>query len=587
MAEKTEDAGKRRHAQEGPDDSQGASAFGEAPVFSDISRPAESENEQHQVKALAEALSVSSDAERERLERIMNLLPCYVALINTNQQIIFHNKAFEDYFGVPEGRACYKALRDQDARCRFCPMLNSLDGSGNTGVMEWIHPNNGHAFRVYSYSFTDVDGTTCLLEAGFNITANLRVQQALNLSEQSYRVITDNLSIGIALIDPQLRIKAGNIRLSRWFAEGFRLDRRVCELLQCGEHWSSAAEDKDINCPDCPFKASLADGQGHEKELAVTFSDGKERIVRLVTCPITTGKLGTERVRALVLMLEDITNRLRVNQQLHRARKIEAMSTLASGIAHEINQPLSALHLYASGLQMLFEKQGALSQETTQERIGLIMREAEKIRSIITHMRALVMREGRVPLTSVSLAAGVENALALLRNQLQERKVQTEVDIPEALPRVVSNELQLEQVLVNLLSNAMHALDEDVHCQDSALPRRIRVKAYVLPDAGMSHPFERDYLSEGKTEDAPGRVRLEVADSGSGLNKEGERIFDPFFTTRERHEGMGIGLSIVHGLVTLWGGEITAVPRHPELGGAAFFVDLHLAGENVSRKPQP
>lgn len=112
----------------------------------------------------------------------------------------------------------------------------------------------------------------------------------------------------------------------------------------------------------------------------MVFQDGKEHIVRLVTCPVKSGKHSGKAhvVRALIVMLEDITARLRMSQQLQRARKLEAASALAGGIAHEINQPLSALHLYASGLQMLMEKQGKLPPETTQERLSLIMAEAWK-----------------------------------------------------------------------------------------------------------------------------------------------------------------------------------------------------------------
>jgi signal transduction histidine kinase len=496
-----------------------------------------------------------SGVRRDRLAGIVELLPCFTVLIDKDHSIRFHNRAFEQYFGPPKDRPCHVVMRGQEKNCRFCPPLECL-GNGGTSVMEWSQPGTGHAFRIYSYPFQD-DGVPCVLEVGFNITASLRVQQALDLSEQSYRAITDNLSIGIALVDPELRIKTGNIRLSQWFAEGFRLDRRICELLQCA---GPGMPESGEGCADCPFRAALADGASHEKELAVTFANGKERILRLVTCPVKPGRPVSRKtkVRALIMMLEDITNRLRVNQQLQRARKFEAMSALAGGIAHEINQPLSALHLYASGLQMLLEKQGALPPETTQDRLSLIMHEADKIRGIISHMRALVMQEGRVPLAAVSLAEAVNNVLAIMRHQTGVRDVTIQVDVPEDLPRVRSNALQLEQVLVNLFSNALHALDAGGP-EQRRLPRRdILIRAKILQENG--------------------RVRLEVADSGPGLPPGSERIFDPFFSTKERHMGMGLGLSIVQGLVSLWGGEISAVQRHPHLGGAAFFVDFHQAG---------
>jgi C4-dicarboxylate-specific signal transduction histidine kinase len=143
-----------------------------------------------------------------------------------------------------------------------------------------------------------------------------------------------------------------------------------------------------------------------------------------------------------------------------------------------------------------------------------------------------------------------------MQQQLEAHGVELVVEIPELLPSVQANDIQLEQVLVNLLSNAIHVMDGDSGKRDGPGNRGkcIRIRAYPLPETG--------------------RIRLEVADSGPGLPLGGERIFDPFFTTKERHEGMGLWLSIVHGLVSLWGGEISAAQLHPELGGAVFYVDL-------------
>lgn len=513
---------------------------------------------------LAQAFSASSPEERERLARIINLLPCYVIVIDKNHRPLFYNKTFVDYFGHPGDRTCYEFLRDQQSPCAYCPPLEAA-GSKGSSVMEWVSSKTRHAFRVYSYPF-DENGVPCVLKVGFNITASVRVQQALDLSEQSYRAITDNLSIGVALIDTKMLIKAGNIRLSQWFAEKFRLDRRVCEILRCKDYSQKVVtHGPEYICEGCPFQTALEDGASHEMELSVTFEDGKDHIVRLVTCPVKPAKTGTDsNVRALIMMLEDITTRLRVNQQLQRARKLETMSTLAGGIAHEINQPLSALHLYASGLQMLLEKQGSLTPEVTQERLNRIMHEADKIRSIISHMRALVMREGHVPVSAVSVAAAARSVLGIMKTQFASRNIRFEVDIPPDLPLVRSNMVQLEQVLVNLLANAMHAMDNDR--EPAKTEKLVRIKAYL-------HPQEK--------EEKP-RIRVEVADSGPGLPKGSERIFDPFYTTKERHEGMGLGLSIVYGLVSLWGGEISAVTHHTQLGGAVFFVDLHQAEANDS-----
>ena len=239
---------------------------------------------------------------------------------------------------------------------------------------------------------------------------------------------------------------------------------------------------------------------------------------------------------------------------------------LAGGIAHEINQPLSALHLYASGLHMLLEKTGDIPLDTTKERLGLIMHEADRIRGIIAHMRALVMRVGKVPLEPVSIAAAVERVLDIMRQQLANRGVSLDMDVPQDLPPVHSNAMQLEQVLVNLLTNAIHALGGKANGKDGETPRKILIRARRKPDEP--------------------KVLLEVADSGPGLPDGSERIFDPFFSNREQRKGMGLGLSIVHGFVTLWGGQVYAVPHHKDLGGAGFYVEMPLAGYSEESPPE-
>ena len=524
-------------------------------------KSASKDQEARQADDLARLLTSTAGAEKERLARIVDLLPCYILILDQNYRPVFYNKAFVDYFGEPADMPCYAVMHGKEEPCSHCPPFDAGQGT-DSSVKEWVHAKNRYAFRIYSYPFEE-NGKACILQVGFNITASVRVQQALELSEQSYRAITDNLSIGVALIDTKMQVKAGNIRLSQWFAEKFRMDRKVCEILHCQDFVAKSLEfGPDYFCPDCPFQASMSDGASHEKELSVIFEDGKEHMVRLVTCPVKPAKSSPDgSVRALIMMLEDITIRLRVNQQLQRARKLEAMSTLAGGIAHEINQPLSALHLYASGLQILLEKQGTLPPEVTQERLGLIMREAEKIRSIISHMRALVMREGRVPVSAVSIPAAIESALSIMKTQFASRGILIVVETASDLPPVRSNMVQLEQVLVNLLANAMHAM---ANGSDPARGKKtILLKAYTRQS-------DRDNLN---------RIRLEVADSGPGLPKGSEKIFDPFYTTKERHEGMGLGLSIVYGLVSLWGADISAATHHPKLGGAVFYVDFHQAEE--------
>jgi signal transduction histidine kinase len=520
-----------------------------SPLPAGVPKEEERAAQQAQSALLAETLGGTTPAERARLARIVDFLPCYVVLVGQDHRIHFHNKTFEEFFGPVGNRPCHAALRGRDEPCAYCAALDAVRDNSSC-VSEWNHHKSNHSFRVYTYPFEEADGSLLALKVGFNITSANRVQQALDLSEQSYRVITDNLSIGVALLSPDLRVRAGNSRLIAWFGHRMDQQERVCDVLRCPSY-SEALSRSGGFCGNCPFQTAARDKVVGESEFPLVLQGSGERIMRLVACPVAPRR-GV--VQALIMMLEDITHRLRVTQQLQRARKLEALGTLAGGIAHEINQPLSALHLYASGLQMLLDRPEDVSPATTRERLSLIMREAERIRGIITHMRTLVMQEGKTPLEPVSLARATEGALALMSRQILDRGIAIRAEVPDSLPPVYCNAGQMEQVLINLLSNAVHALDSP-SAQEA--PKILLIRA--------------------REKDGGEKIQLEIADSGPGLPDGSERIFDPFYTGREGSQGMGLGLSIVHGFVTLWGGQVYVAPRHEELGGAGFFLDLRPA----------
>lgn len=168
-------------------------------------------------------------------------------------------------------------------------------------------------------------------------------------------------------------------------------------------------------------------------------------------------------------------------------------------------------------------------------------------------MRALVMQEENPPLTAVNVATAVEGALGLVGVQLYDHNIRVITEIPEDLPPVAANTMQLEQVVINLLVNAMHALDT---VNTVTVPEKtIRILAEVPGN---------------------GTVVFRVRDNGPGIGGMQSRIFDPFFTTKEPQKGMGLGLSIVHAFISGWGGEINAT-NNTDSPGATFSIILPTA----------
>ena len=485
---------------------------------------------------------------KEDLFSFLDVFPAYVLLIDRDYSVRFHNKAARQLFGPIGTKKCYQLLHDRNEPCISCPPFGMFTDKA-IKIHEWASPRVNTAFRTHSYPFEGDDGAMRVLQVGINITAGVRARHALDLSEQRYRSIAENLTIGLALVDADGALVTLNPKMEEWFGEKAVKGVSIEDLLQnkcCGSR-----EKNDV----CVLRTVLQEKRTAERDFRLMVQPEMERSFRLVACPILTR---ARQVRAIVIMLEDITDRQNLASRLQQVQRLEALGSLAGGIAHEINQPLSALHLYASGMQMLIE-QGAVTSEQILERLALILSQADKIRQIISHMRALVMQEENPPMSGVQIADAVKDAFSLVGTQLFDHGVKVLVDIPETLPPVNANAVQLEQVVINLLVNAMHALDSLP--QDPAGGKQIRV-----------------FVTESKADS----LILRVADNGPGVVGLHSKVFDPFFTTKDSHSGMGLGLSIVHAFVSSWGGSVEA-GDNPDGQGSVFSVSIPIYAPATSQ----
>lgn len=486
--------------------------------------------------------------ERDRLLSLLDRLPAFVALVAPDHSIRYANEAFREQFGLPQGSPCYACMKQLSSPCDTCPPFDVFD-SGSLSIYEWTSAPLQKAFRIYSYPFPDDDGSPLVLKLGMDITQSKQVQEALAMSEERYRSITDNLYVGIAVLDRELRLVAANPLFTRWFgATGasalpgtpgtMQLSPLFCALkpADSDEHASHAPD--VAQGPLNMARITFENGMVREQEF-VCQNQEIEHIFRTTACPIRNLTGG---VSSVILLLEDITERKRVTERLNRARQLEAMGTLAAGIAHEINQPLSALRLYTSGLEMLVEQQHPIPRQTLLERLGRILHEADNIQEIIAHMRSLVMQREASPTDRADLNSAVTRSLGLVGAQLEAHGIRLVLALDATLPCARANLVQLEQVVINLVINAMHALDT-VNAPESC--------------GKWIHITTRQ--SAGDT------IQLVVADNGPGLQGLESRIFDPFFTTKEAGTGMGLGLSIVHTFVEAWHGHITAASSGPAL----------------------
>ena len=275
----------------------------------------------------------------------------------------------------------------------------------------------------------------------------------------------------------------------------------------------------------------------------VKRADGMELVVEIVSRPFVH-----EGRRANLAFARDVTERVRLQERLAQADRLAALGTLAAGVAHEINNPLTTSTLSLELLGRAVEKLPVAEATRTELRslVTELQKGTDRVASIVRDLRTFARPEekvGPLDLRKVLLAAE-----GIARHATRYHA--TVVREGDATPLVIGNEGRLEQVFVNLLVNAAQALPE------GRRENEIRVRTFVAGD---------------------GRVAVEVRDNGAGIAPEHlPRLFDPFFTTKPVGLCTGLGLAISHGIVTRLGGTLEV---ESELGvGTTMRVLLPAAG---------
>ena len=233
-------------------------------------------------------------------------------------------------------------------------------------------------------------------------------------------------------------------------------------------------------------------------------------------------------------------------EQLVQAGKLATLGELTTGIAHELNNPLNNIGLFVGNAIDMMLLGGADNQRFLEE-LDSAMQQVRKASEIISHLRTFG-RAAPVTREPVVLNEVIRRALSLMQEQMRLRQIEVQVALCESDTVVVGNAIQLEQVFINLLTNARDAV--------AGSNRRV-----ISIDCGV-------------TEDS---AELSFSDTGPGIPVELEqRIFDPFFTTKEVGKGTGLGLSITYGILKEHNGTIWVAKKSPGQG-ATFVVQLPLA----------
>jgi len=369
-------------------------------------------------------------------------------------------------------------------------------------------------------------------------------QEELRRSREKLTTIFDNVKVGIMLLDPELRVLETNRQMETWFPDIRAGSERRCRL-------SAQANGSERPCQGCPCILSLADGETHEGiielrelgEVGEPDAPARASTYRLVAAPIRDAG---GKIVAVIDMVEDITEKRSLEEQVRASQRLEAVGRLAGGVAHDFNNLLTVINGYAGFVMEDLRKDDPMWADVAE-----IRKAGERATTLIRQLLAFSRRQFLRPVV-VNLNDVVANIEKMLRRVIGE-DVELVTDAAPDLGSVNVDPGQLEQVIVNLAVNSKDAMPEG---------GRLTIETANVD-------LDADY-ARGHPETTPGPYAvLRVTDSGHGMDKATlERIFEPFFTTKEPGRGTGLGLSTVYGMVKQSGGNIEV---HSEEGkGTAF-----------------
>ena len=234
-----------------------------------------------------------------------------------------------------------------------------------------------------------------------------------------------------------------------------------------------------------------------------------------------------------------------------RSDRLRSLGEMAAGIAHELNQPLVGVRGLAEHILIGLDRKWQLTEEVLRDRMGRIVEQSDRMVHIIEHIRLFAREAGNPEVSQVAINDVVQSAVDLLGAQFRSHGLEFQVSLADESPTVLANRFSLEEVLINLLSNARDAV-ESRRQRDPTASALIRLCTATQEGTGESSS-----------------VQVEIADSGDGIPEDMlAKIFDPFFTTKDPDKGTGLGLSISKSIVEQLGGALT-IDSEPGTGTRA------------------
>jgi histidine kinase len=465
------------------------------------------------------------------------MVPCIITVQDRDYRLIGYNREFAQLFDPQPGSYCFAAYKGRTSKCVNCPVEKTFkDGQSHYSEETGVSKEGTQTYWLVKTSpiRNEKGEIVAAMEVNLDITHLKELEKMLERSEKKYHEIFNSIPNPVFVLDAEsLEIRDCNdaVHAVYGFEKLSILHHNFVQLLPEDERERGAAQ----------VKSTSTINQAKQVR-----KDGRPFFVDMWISPVEyPGR------KALLVITSDITKRLEAEQQLIQASKMATLGEMATGVAHELNQPLAVIKTASR----FFIKKVRNKEPIPEHIISTLSEEidghVDRATKIINHMREFGRKSDK-RLDPISINEVLNRTSEIFSQQLKARGIDIIWELADKLPRVRADANRLEQVFINLLINARDAIEEKT----------------------LAHPHlkgeKKIYLASRRRD---GMVQVEVRDTGKGIPKSLiAKVFEPFFTTKDVGKGTGLGLSISYQIVKDFGGTIWALSREGE--GASFIISF-------------
>ncbi len=480
------------------------------------------------------------NTQKEMFQNLFDQVPCTITVQNRDYKLIEFNKEFSKKFQPKYGDHCFWAYKNLNKKCNDCPVERTfIDGESHFSEESGINKDGSvsHWF-VKTAPLKDKNGKiVAAMEMSIDISQRKKLEEIVLDSEQKYQAIFKGIPNPV-----------------------FILDIDTYQIMNCNDSALSIYDYTKEELQNKSFDLLFPDKKAFEKFIININKPNHERLINhtknrerlYVKTWVSPAEFSGQKV--LLVTVVDITLSVETEQQLIQAGKMATLGEMATGVAHELNQPLSVIKTASSFISKKILKKEVIATDILATLSKEIETHVDRASKITNHMR-LFGRKSTLSKQDVNINETIKRAFDIFSQQLKLREINVHWDLDDNLPKILADPVKLEQVFINLLLNA----------RDSIVTR-----------------FKKDTNNHNKpkqisisTSCDKNHVIARISDSGTGISETCiNKIFEPFFTTKKVGEGTGLGLSISYGIIKESNGDIK-IKNNPE-NGVTFTIRFRI-----------